>query len=281
MKADHPDVVQGFLTPFRGAALVRLMSVYPAVVVGDDAIALSNSGVPKDPQIIVSVTRRLVQTASQLSSDVSVRDRAIVSRQIGDRRAAAEAADAGSADDLEAALAKLESLHASGDRDGARAVVDKLGEQLPADPEVLGWRDRLSQPQRSIDPLPPTTQNVNVDPSKLASELFGGEGLSFETDQVFESRYQGDRVQWMGAVRTHRLFQHDSDFGDGPATKAVITVAKIDHDLYGNTTIDAVVRLPASAADRLERGQQVTFEGTLTGIDAFVRNLFIEDAKLV
>ena len=73
----------------------------------------------------------------------------------------------------------------------------------------------------------------------------------------------------------------DRDFGDEPLTKALIGIAKISNDLYGNTEVDAVVAFPPEISDELKRGDEVTFTGRLHKVDGFTRNIFVIDGKLV
>ena len=68
--------------------------------------------------------------------------------------------------------------------------------------------------------------------------------------------------------------------GDGPAVKAVLRVATVENDLYAGREVDAVVRLPAGAKDRLDVGETYGFTGTLSRCDPTMRNLYIQNAEL-
>jgi hypothetical protein len=104
--------------------------------------------------------------------------------------------------------------------------------------------------------------------------------MSFETDRVFADEYAGKAIAWTGTVRRITPYEHDYDFGDTPGTKVVMTVASITSDLYGQTTIDAVVQLPAGTAEHLTHGASVTFEGTLARLDSLMRNFYVTDGRL-
>ena len=56
-------------------------------------------------------------------------------------------------------------------------------------------------------------------------------------------------------------------------------MATVEHDLYGQTEIDAVVQLPASAVS-LGRGDTVTFTGLLLKVDALVPNVYVTGGRL-
>ena len=62
--------------------------------------------------------------------------------------------------------------------------------------------------------------------------------------------------------------------------KAVITVATIEHDLYGQTQVDAIVQLPASA-DTLDHGDDVSFSGLLLRVDSVMRNVYVTGGRLL
>jgi hypothetical protein len=117
-------------------------------------------------------------------------------------------------------------------------------------------------------------------PDGFFEEAFGDTRLSFENDGRFEERYRGKTVFLSGTVKQAREIEDDNTVSVGPSTKATVTVAQIDNDLYGKTDIDAVVFLPAGSTKELDRGTQISFTGTLESIDPFMRNVWVTDARL-
>ena len=115
----------------------------------------------------------------------------------------------------------------------------------------------------------------------VAADLFGENRLSFETARLFNEAYLGRDVVWSGKIREAAVVDHDRLLGDRPFTKAIIEVASLENDLFGNTVVSAVVALPVQAADDLLEGSTVAVAGTLTGIDALVRNVYVGKARLV
>lgn len=112
-------------------------------------------------------------------------------------------------------------------------------------------------------------------PAEFFEEAFGTNRLSFEQQDTFEKVIRGATVTLTGTVKQ----SSNAAVGDHAATKAVVTVATIDSSLYGATEIDAIVYL--SEPVTLERGTTVTFTGTADRIDAFMRSLFVTDARLI
>jgi hypothetical protein len=138
---------------------------------------------------------------------------------------------------------------------------------------------REAQPVNA--PSPDSAWPVTEDDSMaMFDAIFDGNRLSFESEAQFAATYRGRQVQWRGTVKTARPYEEDLDFGDGPGTKAVITVASIQSDLYGNTEVDAVVAFPAEPGAPLARGDTVSFTGTLDKADAMMRNVFVRDGRL-
>ena len=129
-------------------------------------------------------------------------------------------------------------------------------------------------------PPPPPAPAESGLPDTFFDDVFGDNRLSFEADGEFEERFGGRKVTLSGSVKQAREIDEDTTVTTGPATKAVVTVAQIENDLYGKTAIDAVVFLPSGTADKLQRGEFVTFRGTLATVDPCMRNLFITDARL-
>jgi hypothetical protein len=116
-------------------------------------------------------------------------------------------------------------------------------------------------------------------PDTFFDDVFGDNRLSFEADGTFEERFAGKTVTLSGSVKQAREVEEDATLATGPATKTVVTVAQIDNDLYGKTDIDAVVFLPAGTADELQRGEVISFTGTLATVDPFMRNLYVSGAR--
>ena len=122
---------------------------------------------------------------------------------------------------------------------------------------------------------------MDTDPVALSQRLFGENRLSFETTRIYEEEFAERAIRWAGTVRRVTSYESDHDFRSGPITKAVIEVATIENDLYGNARVDAVVAFPREAAAHLNEGQDIDFTGRLVKVDGLVRNLFVTDGRLV
>ena len=153
--------------------------------------------------------------------------------------------------------------------------------QAMSDLEIDDLADILNDlPDAVITEVLRAMDRQDRDRLALATHLFGESRLSFETAQLFDATYAGRDVEWTGRVRKAVVADDDRLLGDGPFTKAVVEVASLENDLFGNTVVSAVVQLPSNAADRLLEGSTVTFAGTLVGIDALVRNVYVGKARL-
>lgn len=90
--------------------------------------------------------------------------------------------------------------------------------------------------------------------NEVAKELFGGNDLSFEARSRFNSRYADTSVRWQGRVKSV------SETGSG--IEAVVNVASVNKDLYGNTDIDVIVENPSGPPPVV--GATVTVVGKLS-----------------
>jgi len=284
VSTDHPDALRALLTPARRYGLLRLFSVHKQLTVTEDSLEVTTRRIASDSEAMVSTVRRLVATSQLMSGTASTAslDAAIASRAAGDLGAALEKLDqvvSEHPEDVEARILQAETALSVGDRKRAEANADAARMALPGDPEVEGIRDAVrsigGQPET---PTPAEAGAAETDSSEMFDDLFGRSRLSFESDKKFDETYRGRRVRWTGPVRTVRPYETDLDFGKGPGTKAVIRVASISSDLYGNTEVDAVVALPASL--QFDRGDVVTFTGTLHRVDAMMRNVFVADGRI-
>ena len=92
--------------------------------------------------------------------------------------------------------------------------------------------------------------------------------------------YRGLEVRWSGSVKSVGRIPPKSEIGDEGGESLVVTVARIEHDLYGNTDIDAVVGIQPGSGFGIRQGDEVTFAGTLVRVDPLVRTVFVADARL-
>jgi hypothetical protein len=283
VKASAPENLSTYLTGPRRVALERLVASFPSLKVTDTFVRVDVRKVERDADALVSTVRRLVSVAQNLggagaSGDL---DRAVAARETGDlgeavrrMRAAVEAQP----DDVERRLIEIDTLAAAGDLGDLETRVMELDQLAPADPEVRGWKNSIASPTA------PLREQMDVEPSAVdaaaaTADLFGGREMSFVVRDRFAADYAGKRVRWSGTVRKVRSYDFDADFGRGPGVKAVVTVAALEHDLFGTTEVDAIVQLPESVIP--EQGSTVTFVGTLSGADALMRNFTVRQATLV
>ncbi len=117
----------------------------------------------------------------------------------------------------------------------------------------------------------------------MCETLFGTDRMSHEIKQIFEDRFDGKAVRWQGKLDRVSTYAFDGLFGFDPGTKAVFEVYEAEGSPYGGRTVQAVVQFPADAIDvlRPRTGEEMTFEGTLLSCDAFMRNLFVANARVV
>jgi hypothetical protein len=267
IQTDDPNRLRLLLTPSVRSGLFRLMASFPPVVVSEDHIGMELPRLEKNPEKLESVIRRLVGTAQLLASpsggvsdqDVTDRQQGMLSEVADRMRQAVEQHP----DDVDRRIFEVETLAASGADEQASRRLDELERMAPADPDVVGWRQALSEPA-----APPGTREVNVD--EMAADLFGGNDLSFETRTKFNNKYAGATVAWEGAVKQVRQ-------SSSTAHRVTVTVATVENDLYGNTDIDVIVETTEPPPSK---GSTITVSGILDRIDPLVRNIYLATARI-
>jgi hypothetical protein len=290
VKSDQPGRVAAVMTPTRRTTLLQLAAAFPGIRIKDSQVQWEKRGVATNPDHIVTVVRRLIGAGfviAGIGGAESALDDAITARNEGELGAAAEKTREASGafrELLEVRRIEAETAAESGAPEAAELLANVAGE-LPDDPEIRGWQERIAAAPPTAAPRRAEQSAVSREPdsigaAEIAEELFGESRLSFETSRIFDERFKGKFVRWSGAVRSTREYRRDYDLGESPGTRVVVTVATIENDLYGQTTVDAVVGLPPGNAD-IPRGDNVTFQGTLDKVDAMMRNLFVVDAEIV
>ncbi len=132
-----------------------------------------------------------------------------------------------------------------------------------------------------MDPTQPAADTSAVNLQELLDDLFVSNRLSFETAEMFDEHYLGRSVRWSGRLKSAKDVRRDLDFRAGAATKMVVAIAEVEHDLYGVSEIDAVVQVPLGTANHLQRGDHVTFTGKLLKADSMMRNVFVEEGRII
>ncbi|MEA2000740.1 MAG: hypothetical protein U9N84_02445 [Actinomycetota bacterium] len=268
IKTDDPARLRALMTPSVRSGLIRLVASHPTAVITDNNAQITRSRFERRPDVLRSTTQRLLATA-QLLTDPSagVSDGMVIDRQSGELKEVVtrvrDLIDA-NPDDVEARIFEIETLAAAGDDVAAAASAAALEQLSPADPDVVGWREALEA--KTSSPGTTTSGPTDTNAAAVAQELFGGEELSFETLKRFNTGYVGRRVSWDGTVK--RITD----------SRAVVTVATVQHDLYGNTEIDVVAEDTSGISPT--EGQTVTVTGTLATIDPLMRNIFVTDGVL-
>lgn len=282
---DHPDALRALLTPARRYGLLRLFAVNKNLSVTENSLEATVKRIARNPEAIEGMVRRLVATAQLMTGTATTAslDAAISDRAGGELGSALEKLDAIVAEhpeDVEARVLQAETALSMGESKKAQESATAAATALPGDLEATGIRDAAAGVGAGPTETRPAAPEADVDSDSTAmfDDLFGRSRLSFESDKKFDESYRGRRVRWSGPVQTARQYESDLDFGSGPGTKAVVRVATISSDLYGNTEVDAVVALPAGLT--FSRGDVVTFTGTLHRVDAMMRNVYVADGRV-
>lgn len=282
IKEDSAHHATQYLTLPRRTLLLKLFSLYREVELNPDGLEIVMRGYEDDPDALITHTRRLISAARVLAgineNESRVRE-SLEERMAGEMAAAAERLHGAreSADDIDTPLLEAEILAESGRLDDARAILEDLHETLPADEEVAGLQRAIGR----MRPSEPAAVDTAVDMQELLDDLFVSNRLSFETAEIFDEHYLGRQVTWSGQFKTSRDVPNDLDFQAGAGTKMVVAIAEVEHDLYGVSEVDAVVHVPTGSAAHLRRGDTVTFTGKLLKADSMMRNIYVEDGRIV
>ena len=281
VKTDSPDRLSRLLQPALRGVLMRTAAAYPGARFDHDHVFFEKQGLQASGGVIVSVLRRLVDAALALSGKHAGAAGAAITdaRQRGQlTETAARIRDAAreKADTLDEELLELDTLATAGDQGAARDRLNNLEKRVPADPDVIGWRRRLDEPKVSAR----SRSEESLGAADVAEDVFAGNALSFESKELFDEKYRGAVVRWTGRVKSADQTPPSSDPAAQIGVRVLLSVAAIDHDLYGNTDIDAVFVIPTDTAAGLDRGDEVTFTGTLDRVDALVRNILLTSVKI-
>jgi hypothetical protein len=292
VNAQDPDALAAYLTPSRRIELVAFAATNRSMVATEASVEATYRGADSRADRIITRIRRIVSVAEHLSHDDVFhhdQDAALVRREAGElAESARDLKMVGRAHptDYGVRLAEIEAMVAAEQLDEAAAGAEKLAVELPADEALDGWIREIGEQKKEHaaaaarpDAKPEPAAPLDLPADGIVQDLFGSTKLSFETAERFRLEYKNRQVDWQGTVRSSREFSSDYDFGPDPGVKAVVTVAEVTHDLYGNSRIDAVVHFPANTA--LARDDVITFTGRLIKIDPLMRNIYVADGAII
>jgi hypothetical protein len=256
VNTSRPDALKTMMTPERRRKLIQLIETYPTVVIGDGSILLMSDSLEPPADTIVKTTYDLVSAAEVL---------------------------------VEGRPAPLQSPQPPPPPPQpqtprpATAPIEKTTDGHPGRPLTESAPPEAAKPARAPAPKPPPppppvpAAPLSGLPPNFFDDVFGANRLSFEDEGQFEEKIRGNLVTLSGTVKQASPYAGDDELTPTAGTKAVITVAQIDHDLYGKTDIDAVVYLAGDTP--MDRGDAVRFKGTIEKVDPFMRNVFIVEAS--
>ena len=267
IKTADPARLTALMTPSVRNGLSRLLASYPTTVVSEDHMGLTVRKFESDASRLGSTIQRLVATAQLMVSptsgvsdtNVTDREQGLLTEVAGRMREAIEQHP----EDVDQRIFEVETLAAAGEDNEASKRLEELEQIAPADPEVVGWREALT-------PSPTASHAENLDVDSVAGDLFGGNELSFETRTKFNTSYAGAKVAWEGRVKQVRRV--------GESATVTVTVATVNNDLYGNTEVDVLIDVAASAAP--SEGDTVGVSGMLSTIDPLMRNMYVVNGTL-
>ncbi len=279
VKSQEPARLAAFLTAQRRSTLERFLAAFPTMQVTDTSVRVDVRRVVRDPDVLVSTIRRLVGVAQSLvdgrGDAATAREAGELSDALGRMRTAVES----NPDDVERRLDEMDALAAAGRTGDFDTRIAELEQLAPTDPDVVAWKRTLSRREAAStrDEEAATGELRPVDAHEATQDLLGGRQLSFAVRDKFVAEYQGRPVSWSGIVKSARAYETDGDFGKGPGVKVVATVASLEHELFGATDVDAVVEF-SGVGPVPERGDTITFTGTLTAVDPLMRNFTVRRA---
>jgi len=270
--------ITDYLTPARRAAILSIFSTWRTVELTDSWLSVSTTGRAKQATEMVSTINRMVDMVRVLADHEPV-DAALSLLDDGELHDAATALHTvnaeSDADNVVVQLLEAETLVAAGETVRAVEIVDQVAERLPDDPEVADLQHLVDATTDDDTTAPP----ASLDSPGVIDDLFASTRYGLDIDRRFSEAYAERVVTWTGTVEQSRGYRSDADFGTEPGTKTTVALGAVGGSRLMSNRVKAVVDLPDGTD--LDRGDEITFRGTLLHVDRFTRRLYVRDAVLV
>ena len=249
VRTSDPQRLSARMSPATRQILVNLVADYRSVKITDEKLSYEKNGIDRDAATVTTTTQRLIEAARALQGASAEPTRRTPAPSVPVRDVIPPPPPVLKADPFD-----------------TRPVLDPI----PARPVDLPKPEPKKPAPVVADPVP---SGITAD--EVAAALFAKKGLSFQIAKQFEDKYQGRGVNWSGEVRNII-----TGIGPNDPTRVTVLVTTVRHELFGSVDMEATASLTGRAPRGLTEGQQVSLRGTLTGIDAMSRRLFVEDAQI-
>jgi hypothetical protein len=258
INTSRPDALQAMMTPQLRRLLIDLIDKYPGLIITDGDMTLRGATMTPPAETLIQTVRDLVAAAAAL---IAVRPPAL---EVPETRPPVPPQPV-------APIAADRERMPADERSDPVAKVERSESSLAPPP---------AEPPPPSPPPPPPAPAAPASglPDGFFEDVFGANRMSYEDDDRFEAEVRGSTVYLSGNVKQSAKYRDRDDLSPASGTKAVVTVAQIETDLYGKSDIDATVYL-GGAAD-FDRGDEISFSGTIDAVDGFMRNITISDATV-
>lgn len=248
VRTSDPQRLTVHLTPDMRRILLNLINDYRSVKITDDQVSYEKNGIDRDTAAVVSTARRLIETARALRGAADEGERPAPPPPMPVREPIPPPPPVIRPDPFE---------------------LEPMQVELPPEPIA----PRSPEPEPESAEAVPTLSEVTAE--TIATDLFAKKGLSFQIAQRFEDAYQGKVISWPGEVS-----EVLTGIGPNDPSRVTLRVASVRHELFGDVEVEAVASVTGRTPRNVTAGRQVTVQGTLSGIDAMSRRLFVDGARV-
>jgi hypothetical protein len=264
VKTSDPQSLSARLSPASRRVLLNLVEDFRSVKITDEQVSYERNGTERDTGRLVTTTQRLLEAARALhgASAEPIRPKPIPPPPVRE-------------------VIPLPPPILGPDPFAPQPVLDPIvpipiATTKPQPVEAQPTPTASAPPEVTADEV--TADEVTADEvtaDEVAGVLFTKKGLSFQIAKLFEENYEGKAINWSGEVR-----EVISGIGPNDPTRVTVFVTTVRHELFGSVEVEAIALLTGRAPRGLAAGQQINLTGTLSGIDAMSRRLFVGTAHI-
>lgn len=249
IRTSDPQRLTARLSPATRRLLLDLVAEYRSVKITDEQLSYEKNGAERDAGTLTTTTNRLIE--------------------------AAQALQGASFEPLKRPTPTVPVRQAIPPPPPPILRPDPFDTRVAFDPIPPRPADQPKPEPDGPAPAPADLEVPDLTAEEIATDLFAKRGLSFQIARRFDEQYQGRIIDWSGEVRTI-----GGGIGPDDPVRVTVLVATVRHELFGSVDVVATASIRGRPPRGLTAGNQVTMQGTLTGIDAMSRRLIVEDARL-
>jgi len=305
IKGNNPQKVSEFLNPFRRKLIIKMINLYPKIIIEDKQIIFSDLGIEKNSQLIAMRINHFLDLAksfkiqkkshSKQATEIVGVDENLEKLKVSKHVKEQTKSEPDQEDKIvfsdhqKEILTEFSASPSEQVTPEPTLIPAELPPQSKPEPvadiieqDAVPETEELAAAAEVIEEVLPEKISTSACVTEVCSELFNNNVSSFDAAKLFDDQFKGQEVEWEGTLKSAQKYWSDLIFKGDAGTKATCEIYEYESGYSTKYKVQAVIQLSESVLTELstKTGQKIKFSGKLIKADGLMRNLYVADGKL-